>query len=203
MFFVAVLEGKDLQSVGVAASGMAVAFGLNSSMMYCGVPLGGALGCTGQHGGLQWWLESGFLCGRGALLLVPILWLFLAESAAFRTQQGRLAASPAARASLWDSLFTNGAVMPTLRLLISYFFTLMAVYMLLNWLPSLLVGQGFSGQQAGIVQILFSIGGGGSLLLGLLLVGSWCSMRWRRCSTQPRCAPPASALRWRSAAWGR
>ncbi|MCY1410881.1 3-(3-hydroxy-phenyl)propionate transporter [compost metagenome] len=64
--------------------------------------------------------------------------------------------------------------MPTLLLWVSYFFTLMVVYMLLNWLPSLLVGQGFSRPQAGIVQILFNIGGGiGSLLMGLLLD------RWR------------------------
>jgi AAHS family 3-hydroxyphenylpropionic acid transporter len=44
------------------------------------------------------------------------------------------------------------------------------MYMLLNWLPSLLLEQGFSKPQAGLVQMLFNIGGAlGSLLGGLLL----------------------------------
>ncbi|PMU33562.1 3-(3-hydroxy-phenyl)propionate transporter MhpT, partial [Pseudomonas sp. GP01-A14] len=44
------------------------------------------------------------------------------------------------------------------------------MYMLLNWLPSLLLEQGFSKPQAGIVQMLFNIGGAlGSLLGGVLL----------------------------------
>jgi AAHS family 3-hydroxyphenylpropionic acid transporter len=44
------------------------------------------------------------------------------------------------------------------------------MYMLLNWLPSLLVGQGFTRSQAVTVQILFNIGGGiGSVLFGLLM----------------------------------
>ncbi|WP_288462828.1 MFS transporter, partial [uncultured Pseudomonas sp.] len=55
-----------------------------------------------------------------------------------------------------------------------YFFTLTVMYMLLNWLPSLLVGQGFSRGQAVGVQILFNLGGGiGSVLFGLLMD------RWR------------------------
>lgn len=44
------------------------------------------------------------------------------------------------------------------------------MYMLLNWLPSLLLEQGFSKPQAGMVQMLFNIGGAlGSLLGGVLL----------------------------------
>ncbi|MCY1370704.1 3-(3-hydroxy-phenyl)propionate transporter [compost metagenome] len=44
------------------------------------------------------------------------------------------------------------------------------MYMLLNWLPSLLLGLGFSKPQAGLVQVIFNIGGAlGSLLGGVLL----------------------------------
>jgi len=44
------------------------------------------------------------------------------------------------------------------------------LYMLLNWLPSLLIGQGYTRPQAGIVQILFNIGGAtGSVLSGRLV----------------------------------
>ncbi|MCM2318958.1 MFS transporter, AAHS family, 3-hydroxyphenylpropionic acid transporter [Pseudomonas linyingensis] len=158
-------EAADIRSRGTAVS-----------VMYCGVPLGGALAALVNMAGFSGgWKVVFYVGGIAPLLLVPILWLFLAESSAFRKHQGRQAASPlAARASLWNCLFSNGAAMPTLLLWVSYFFTLMVVYMLLNWLPSLLVGQGFSRPQAGIVQILFNIGGGiGSLLMGLLLD------RWR------------------------
>jgi len=44
------------------------------------------------------------------------------------------------------------------------------LYMLLNWLPSLLIGQGYSRPQAGAVQILFNLGGAaGSFLTGRMM----------------------------------
>jgi len=150
------------------------------SLMYCGVPLGGALaalvGLAGLAGQASDWKAVFYVGGVAPLLVAPILALFLPESAAFREQQARGAASGGrvVRVSVWQGLFQDGTALPTLLLWISYFFTLMVVYMLLNWLPSLLVGQGFTRAQAGVVQVLFNIGGAsGSLMLGLLLD------RWR------------------------
>lgn len=146
------------------------------SLMYCGVPLGGALAAVvGMAGFDAGWKAVFYVGGVAPLMIVPVLWWCLPESSAFRAQQkasASMAAEP--RASTWKALFHDGAAMPTLLLWVSYFFTLMVVYMLLNWLPSLLVGQGFTRSQAGTVQILFNIGGAtGSVLLGLLLD------RWR------------------------
>ena len=158
-------EAADTRSRGTAVS-----------LMYCGVPLGGALaalvGMAGFPGG---WKTVFYVGGVAPLLVVPLLTLCLPESSAFREQQSaRSGADGVPRISLRDGLFQAGSAVPTLLLWISYFFTLMVVYMLLNWLPSLLVGQGFSRPQAGTVQILFNIGGAvGSLLLGRLLD------RWR------------------------
>ncbi|GAB6404132.1 hypothetical protein PMHK_15600 [Pseudomonas sp. MHK4] len=60
--------------------------------------------------------------------------------------------------------------MPTLLLWISCFFTLTVVYMLLNWLPTLLAGQGFSRSEVGTVQTLLNLGmASGSILAGVLL----------------------------------
>ncbi|HCB0990022.1 TPA: 3-(3-hydroxy-phenyl)propionate transporter MhpT, partial [Klebsiella variicola subsp. variicola] len=51
-----------------------------------------------------------------------------------------------------------------------YFFTLLVVYMLINWLPMLLVGQGFSASQAAGVMFSLQIGAAcGTLLLGALM----------------------------------
>jgi AAHS family 3-hydroxyphenylpropionic acid transporter len=61
-------------------------------------------------------------------------------------------------------------VTATLLLWVSYFFTLMVVYILINWLPSLLVGQGFTGKQASWVMFALQIGAAvGTLLLGVLM----------------------------------
>lgn len=137
------------------------------SVMYCGVPLGGALAAvvamfTGDH-----WQTTFIIGGLAPLLVVPLMVLWLPESHAFREQRALPAGG---RASTAQALFGEGRGRSTLALWLSYFFTLTVMYMLLNWLPSLLVGQGFSKPQAGMVQMLFNIGGAlGSLLGGVLL----------------------------------
>ncbi|KIQ56127.1 MFS transporter, partial [Pseudomonas fluorescens] len=101
------------------------------------------------------------------LLVVPLMLLWLPESSAFRQARE---VSGDARGSTGQALFGEGRGRTTLALWLSYFFTLTVMYMLLNWLPSLLLEQGFSKPQAGLVQMLFNIGGTlGSLIGGLLL----------------------------------
>ena len=53
----------------------------------------------------------------------------------------------------------------TLLLWASYFFTLLVVYLLLNWLPSLLVARGYSHAQAVASSIVLNVGA----VLGSLL----------------------------------
>jgi AAHS family 3-hydroxyphenylpropionic acid transporter len=135
--------------------------------MYAGVPLGGALAAVvamtfGEH-----WQMTFFIGGLAPLLVVPLMLLWLPESSAFK--QIRHVAGEV-RGSTGQALFGEGRGLTTLGLWLSYFFTLTVMYMLLNWLPSLLVEQGFSKPQAGLVQMLFNIGGAlGSLIGGLLL----------------------------------
>ncbi|WP_313337760.1 MFS transporter, partial [Pseudomonas oryzihabitans] len=107
--------------------------------------------------------------GLAPLLVAPLLGRYLAETAGFLRKRGGPQAGGPRGAWL-------GAIplSTTLLLWLGYFFTLTVMYMLLNWLPSLLVGQGFSRGQAVGVQILFNLGGGiGSVLFGLLMD------RWR------------------------
>ncbi|WLH86931.1 3-(3-hydroxy-phenyl)propionate transporter MhpT [Pseudomonas sp. FP2338] len=137
------------------------------SVMYCGVPLGGALAALVAMFSSEHWQTTFIIGGLAPLLAVPLMILLLPESSAFRQQ---LDNPHGARPSTGQALFGEGRARTTLALWLSYFFTLTVMYMLLNWLPSLLLEQGFSKPQAGMVQMLFNIGGAlGSLLGGVLL----------------------------------
>ncbi|WP_313712699.1 3-(3-hydroxy-phenyl)propionate transporter MhpT [Pseudomonas sp.] len=133
------------------------------SLMYCGVPLGAALaagiGIAGYSGDWQRVFHVG---GAGPLLILPLLLRYLPESGQFRAT-----AQAEATPKLRRELFGQGA---TWLLWLSYFFTLMVVYILINWLPSLLVGQGFSSHDASWVMFALQIGAAiGTLALGLVL----------------------------------
>ncbi|MBV4463633.1 3-(3-hydroxy-phenyl)propionate transporter MhpT [Pseudomonas sp. SWRI79] len=149
------------EAVGEQRRGTAI------SIMYAGVPLGGALAAVVAMLFTDHWQATFIIGGLAPLLVVPLMILLLPESSAFRQQQGTVNVE---RASTGQALFGEGRARVTLALWLSYFFTLTVMYMLLNWLPSLLLEQGFSKPQAGLVQMLFNIGGAlGSLLGGLLL----------------------------------
>ncbi|MDU9397035.1 3-(3-hydroxy-phenyl)propionate transporter MhpT [Pseudomonas sp. zfem003] len=137
------------------------------SIMYCGVPLGGAVAAlVGMLAGEAWqWV---FIVGGVApLVIAPLMLLMLPESAAFHQQRDQ---GGAVRPSTVEALCGDGRTRITLSLWVSYFFTLTVMYMLLNWLPSLLLELGFSKPQAGMVQMVFNVGGAlGSLMGGVLL----------------------------------
>ena len=148
--------------------------------MYAGVPGGGmvaaltALLAKGPSG----WHTIFYLGGALPLLLVPLMMLVLPESSAFLklTEPAAAAAQRGVPVTAGVShqaqpllrvLFGDGRALATLMLWLSYFFTLLVVYLLLNWLPSLLVGRGFTHGQAGIVQLLLN----GGAMLGCLVYG--------------------------------
>ena len=135
------------------------------SLMYCGVPLGAALaaiiGIADLTGG---WQVVFYVGGVVPLLIVPLLGLYLPESQQFRNAQGE------APVGVVQGLFRDGAALPTALIWVSYFFTLMVVYILINWLPSLVIGQGFTGRQASWVMLALQIGAAiGTLFLGWVM----------------------------------
>jgi len=140
--------------------------GLAISVMYSGVPLGGALAAVVAMFTSEHWQTTFIIGGLVPVLVVPLMVLLLPESSVFRQQTNAVEA----RHSTASALFGEDRARTTLALWLGYFFTLTVMYMLLNWLPSLLIAQGFSKPQAGMVQMLFNIGGAlGSLLGGVLL----------------------------------
>lgn len=134
------------------------------SLMYCGVPIGAALAAAmGASGLAQAWQTIFWVGGIVPLLLVPLLMFRLPESQAFSAQQQDT--SMPLRA-----IFAPETASATLLLWLCYFFTLLVVYMLINWLPMLLVDQGFSASQASGVMFALQMGAAlGTLMLGALM----------------------------------
>ncbi|ENU0753109.1 3-(3-hydroxy-phenyl)propionate transporter MhpT [Klebsiella michiganensis] len=128
------------------------------SLMYCGVPIGAALAAALGFFGLAAAWQTVFWIGG----IVPLLLLrWLPESPVFQRS---------ARGVPLRTLLAPGNATATLLLWLCYFFTLLVVYMLINWLPMLLVGQGFSPSEAAGVMFVLQFGAAcGTLLLGALM----------------------------------
>lgn len=147
------------------------------TVMFSGVPLGGAVASAigAWGGGALDWRAVFYVGGVGPLLVAPLLAAALPESAPFRAAQAG-ADGRGARAggqpgvSAWDALFGGPRAATTLLLWPCFFCTLLVLYLLMNWLPLLLVGKGFGRADALRVSVLFNVGGAlGAVALGLLM----------------------------------
>ncbi len=137
------------------------------SVMYCGVPFGGVIAAAVgvMFAGDTDWRHIFYVGGVGPLVLVPLILMFLPESKAFVKASGNGNVIPA---SISKVLFGETRRMSTLQIWISYFCTLIVLYFLLNWLPSLMAARGLSRPEVGYVQIFFNVGAG----LGVLFIGA-------------------------------
>jgi len=138
--------------------------------VYAAMPLGGAAASllimlmATSH-----WRAIFVVGGVLPLLLVPLMAIWLPESAAFRRAQQDPVTLPAGS---FAALFADGRAGRTLLLWASFLLELLLLYLLLNWLPTLLVNDGFNKTQAAGAQIGFNLGGVVSaLLIGYLLGG--------------------------------
>jgi MFS transporter, AAHS family, 3-hydroxyphenylpropionic acid transporter len=102
------------------------------------------------------------------------MWRFLPESRELTGRVG-LADGPGARQPLeavTSVLFGSRQALTTLELWGGFFFTQLVLLLMLNWLPSLFVGLGFSRAQASLASMCFNFSGAcGSILLGQLHAG--------------------------------
>lgn len=141
-------------------------------LMFAGQPIGGtllALFIASQAGEFDWRII--FYIGGGLpLLLLPVLAFALPESKAFREAKAAVAGEAEAvrRPPVAFALFGEGRGPVSLLLWISYAFTQVIIYLLNNWLPTLMVAKGFTLQQAGLISAFENIGAAaGCVLLGL------------------------------------
>ncbi|MGA3156147.1 MAG: 3-(3-hydroxy-phenyl)propionate transporter MhpT [Steroidobacteraceae bacterium] len=149
--------------------------GLATAIMYCGMPLGGAIASFTAMFQSVSWQQIFYIGGFAPLLAAPVLALILPESRGFQALQTtgvkHIPIQPGhRRTSMWFALFGEGRASNTLLLWAAYGLTLLVMYMLLNWLPTLLQRLGLSRSQASAAQIFFNVGGAtGSVLIGFLL----------------------------------
>ncbi|PZU21338.1 MAG: 3-(3-hydroxy-phenyl)propionate transporter MhpT [Shinella sp.] len=135
------------------------------SIMYAGVPLGGAVASgvamLGLHG--DDWHSIFVVGGILPLLLAPFIHTLLPP---LRVVKGEVKTVSGAV----SRIFAPQTLLTTTALWVSFFLGLLVVYLLLNWMPQLLVARGLARNEASLVQILFNLGGVvGSLIGGRML----------------------------------
>ena len=149
--------------------GGATASAIMSSVATPGSAINAAIVSAGLHAGD--WRTIFYVGGLAPLLAVPLILLVLPDSMEF----ARLtAASQGIRVTGWGkAVFGEGRAFNSLLLWVSFFTTLLVLYLLLNWLPALLNGRGFDRSQAFLVQLAFNGGGiPGAILTGALMDSS-------------------------------
>jgi MFS transporter, AAHS family, 3-hydroxyphenylpropionic acid transporter len=158
----------------------------NVALAYSGAPFGGAVASLiSMSIAAPHWRLIFIAGGVAPLIVAPIMMAKLRESPAFerlraekavaggsaggRAQGGRAAGTAG---SSVVAILTAGRAIPTLLLWVSFFLGLLTLYLLLSWLPTLLVDHGMTKPQAAGAQIAFNVGGGfAALLMGQVLEG--------------------------------
>jgi len=124
------------------------------------------------------WRTIFLVGGVVPLVLAPIMAFALPESSAFQ----RVHAAPKSgalpdrvempRSGSFLAIFSGGRALRTTFLWTSFFLGLLLLYLLLNWLPTLLTSDGLTRTEAAGAQIGFNIGGAlAAILIGYLLNG--------------------------------
>jgi MFS transporter, AAHS family, 3-hydroxyphenylpropionic acid transporter len=135
-----------------------------------GMPLGGAIAALIALGeGIGWGWRSIFLVGgAGPLLIALVMWRVLPGS-----REAKSRGVTARVDSISATLFAAGRARTTLCLWTAFFFTQLILLLMLNWLPTLIVGLGFSHQQASWTSIWFNLCGSlGAMFLARQHAGS-------------------------------
>lgn len=140
-----------------------------NSLMYCGLPVGAIFvaGLAIYFKDIPW--QTLFLIGGiTPLVLIPFMAFILKDKPkpAVLSEQTDTAPVPA----MTEVLFQQQKFKQTLPLWVSFFFTLMVNYILISWLPNLLMEQGLEKQQAFLDMLVFQVGAViGTLGFGYLL----------------------------------
>jgi AAHS family 3-hydroxyphenylpropionic acid transporter len=140
-------------------------------LLYAGLPSGGALASlVAAIANAGNWATVFFVGGIAPLVAIPLLVWLLPESRQLQAaKQAYIPGRSTDRGYLF-ALFGEGRAACTLPLWFSFFLALLTMYLLLNWLPTLLVSRGMSKADASLIQVSFNVLGAlGSMCTGLLM----------------------------------
>ncbi|TCM69190.1 AAHS family 3-hydroxyphenylpropionic acid transporter [Acinetobacter calcoaceticus] len=139
-------------------------------LMYCGLPVGALLLSVWSAFDMSGnWKTIFYLGGLLPLFVIPLMIYCLPESKEYLQSLKHQAEDKIQQAG-FKVIFSAEYIGRTLLLWVSYFFTLMVVYIMLSWLPSLFMELGFSRQQGSMAQVFFMIGAFfGTITLGILI----------------------------------
>ncbi|MQW93119.1 3-(3-hydroxy-phenyl)propionate transporter MhpT [Acinetobacter wanghuae] len=145
-------------------------------LMYCGMPVGAAilsLIATTEFG--SHWKNVFYLGGLLPLIVIPLMIYLLPESKEYLKTQNQSADAKAASQGSFKDLFNSKNLFRTMCIWVSYFFTLMVVYIMLSWLPSLFTELGFTRKEGATAQFYFMVSATiGTIILGML------TDRWKK-----------------------
>jgi len=145
-------------------------------LMYCGMPVGAAI--LSYIASLDFgsnWKNIFYLGGLLPIIVLPIMIKFLPESREFLKAQNSTQTTTVATQGSFKDLFNSQNLMRTCLISVSYFFTLMVVYIMLSWLPSLFMELGFSRKEGSTAQFFFMMSATvGTIVLGML------TDRWKK-----------------------
>ncbi len=104
------------------------------------------------------------------IIVIPLMMVCLPESKEYIKAQNKTAAERAASPQgSFKDLFNSDNLLRTLCIWVSYFFTLIVVYIMLSWLPSLFMELGFTRKDGSTAQFYFMATATiGTVILGML-----------------------------------
>ncbi len=147
--------------------------------MYCGMPVGAAilsLVAMTEFGAN--WKNIFYLGGLLPIIVIPLMMWFLPESREFLKAKDQAASDcklASANKAAFKDLFNAENRLRTFLIWVSYFFTLMVVYIMLSWLPSLFTELGFTRKEGATAQFYFMVSATiGTVILGML------TDRWKK-----------------------
>ena len=144
---------------------------LNVVFTMAGMPTGGTLASLIAYWGGETgdWRTVFYVGGIAPLVLAPLVMLWLRESWMFRAAKAE-AAQAGRKVNTLKVLFGENRAIASILLWVGMFGTTLVTYLMLNWLPKLLVMGGFSKTDASFIQIFFNVGSAvGSIFLGWLM----------------------------------
>ena len=146
------------------------------TMVMAALPLGGALaGLMALAERLGWSWRAIFLVGGLAPIILAVIAIRMPRGPAFNNPNGvhgETTPRPPRVDSVATVLWEMGRARTTTLLWGGFFFTTLVLFLMLNWLPSLIIGLGFSRTEASAASIVFNLAGSvGAVSLGRLHAG--------------------------------